>query len=116
MNPAVSQTEFQNLKLLKRGKVRDMYDLGEHLKMGLLSLPEGDDKILKYPSLFSRIDVLVVTKMDLLPHMEFDPDRVEAECRSLNPEVRCFRVSARTGEGNPESGRGRRGGIGRSPA
>ncbi|MBN1433136.1 hydrogenase nickel incorporation protein HypB [Candidatus Fermentibacterales bacterium] len=75
------------------------YDLGEHLKIGLLSLPEGDDKVLKYPPLFSRVDLLVVTKMDLLPHMDFDPDRVEAECRSLNPDVRCFRVSARTGEG-----------------
>jgi len=75
------------------------YDLGEHIKVGMLSLPEGDDKVLKYPSLFSRIDVLLLTKTDLLPHMEFDMDRVENECRSLNSGVRTFRVSARTGEG-----------------
>jgi len=75
------------------------YDLGEHIRVGMLSLPEGDDKVLKYPSLFSRIDVLLLTKTDLLPHMEFDMDRVENECRSLNSGVRTFRVSARTGEG-----------------
>jgi len=75
------------------------YDLGEHIRVGMLSLPEGDDKVLKYPSLFSRIDMLLLTKTDLLPHMEFDMDRVENECRSLNSGVRTFRVSARTGEG-----------------
>ncbi len=75
------------------------YDLGEHIKVGMLSLPEGDDKVLKYPSLFSRIDVLLLTKTDLLPHMEFDMDRVERECRSLNPGVKTFRISARTGQG-----------------
>lgn len=75
------------------------YDLGEHLKIGMLSLPEGDDKVLKYPSLFSRIDVLLLSKTDLLPHMEFDMDRAEMECRSLNPRVKAFRISARTGQG-----------------
>lgn len=75
------------------------YDLGEHIKIGMLSLPEGDDKVLKYPSLFSRIGVLLLTKTDLLPHMDFDMDRVEKECRSLNPGVKTFRISARTGEG-----------------
>jgi len=45
------------------------YDLGERLKIGLLSVPEGDDKVLKYPSLFSRIDVLVISKIDLLPYL-----------------------------------------------
>jgi len=75
------------------------YDLGEHIKVGMLSLPEGDDKVLKYPSLFSRIDMLLLTKTDRLPHMEFDMDRVENECRILHSGVRTFRVSARTGEG-----------------
>lgn len=75
------------------------FDLGEHIKVGILSLPEGDDKVLKYPSLFSRIDVLLLSKTDLLPHMDFDMDRAERECRSLNPGVRTFRVSARTGQG-----------------
>ncbi len=75
------------------------YALGEDLRVGLLSIPEGDDKVLKYPSLFSRIDVLVLTKADLLPHLEFDTERAIAECRSINPEVRVFLLSAKTGEG-----------------
>ena len=76
------------------------FDLGEHETIGLLSLPEGDDKVLKYPALFSRISILVINKIDLLPHMDyFDVDRTIAECRSLNPEVRVFRVSARNGDG-----------------
>jgi hydrogenase nickel incorporation protein HypB len=75
------------------------YDLGEHFKAALLSVPEGDDKVLKYPSVFRRIGALVVTKVDLLPHLEFDVDRVEAECRSLNDAFDTFRLSARTGEG-----------------
>ncbi len=78
------------------------YDLGENLKIGLISLPEGDDKILKYPSLFSRISVLMINKMDLLPHIDFDVNRVIDECRSLNPEVLVFTVSAKTGEGMEE--------------
>ncbi len=75
------------------------YDLGEHQKVALLSTPEGDDKVLKYPALFFRISTLVVTKTDLLPHLDFDCGRVEEECRSLNPDVVCLRASARTGEG-----------------
>ncbi|MCB9496150.1 MAG: hydrogenase nickel incorporation protein HypB [Fibrobacteria bacterium] len=75
------------------------YDLGEHDKVVLLSTPEGDDKVLKYPSIFSRVSTLVLTKMDLLPHLDFDPERAETECRSLNPDVECLRVSSRTGEG-----------------
>lgn len=75
------------------------YDLGEHLKIGILSLPEGDDKVLKYPSLFSRIHVLILGKTDLSRFMDFDMDRAERECMSLNRGVKVFRVSARTGDG-----------------
>lgn len=75
------------------------YDLGEDLRVGLLSVPEGDDKILKYPSLFSRIDALLITKIDLLPVIEFDVDRAILECRSLNPSVRVFALSGKSGEG-----------------
>lgn len=78
------------------------YDLGEDLRIGLLSVPEGDDKILKYPSLFSSIDALIINKMDLVPHLDFDVDRAIEECRSLNPDVEVFTVSARTGEGMEE--------------
>ncbi|MEN8208832.1 MAG: hydrogenase nickel incorporation protein HypB [Candidatus Fermentibacteria bacterium] len=78
------------------------YDLGENLRIGLLSVPEGDDKILKYPSLFSSINVLLINKMDLLPHLDFDVDRAIEECRSLNPDVIVLTASAKTGEGMEE--------------
>lgn len=78
------------------------YDLGEDVKAALVSLPEGDDKVLKYPALFSRVDVLVIGKMDLRDHLDADPDRLEAECRSLRPGVEVFRVSSKTGQGVPD--------------
>jgi len=78
------------------------YDLGEDIRIGLLSTPEGDDKVLKYPSLFSSIDLMIINKMDLAAHLDFDVERTIEECRSLNPEVRVFTVSARTGEGMEE--------------
>jgi hydrogenase nickel incorporation protein HypB len=75
------------------------YDLGEHVKAGMLSLPEGDDKIMKYPGLFSRIDLFILNKMDLLENLRFDPARAEAECRSMNPDVISIRLSAETARG-----------------
>lgn len=75
------------------------YDLGEHAKIALLSLPEGDDKILKYPSIFRRVRALVLQKIDLLPYLDVNAARVESEFRLLNPEGSIFRVSAKTGEG-----------------
>lgn len=78
------------------------YDLGEHEKVALLSTPEGDDKVLKYPSIFCRISTLVITKTDLLPHLDFDPERAETECRSLNPDVACLRLCTKTGSGLDE--------------
>jgi hydrogenase nickel incorporation protein HypB len=78
------------------------YDLGERLRVGLLSLPEGDDKILKYPSLFSRIDLLLLTKTDLAPYLDFDLGRAEAECRSINAGLETIAVSSKTGAGVDE--------------
>jgi hydrogenase nickel incorporation protein HypB len=75
------------------------YDLGEHEKMAILSLPEGDDKILKYPALFSRIDALIINKMDLMPYLDFCVDTAVSECRSLNRSFETFLLSAKTGEG-----------------
>jgi hydrogenase nickel incorporation protein HypB len=75
------------------------YDLGEDFKVALLSVTEGDDKPLKYPGIFSRAAVTVITKADLLPHVTFDLDRVRAEIRSLNPVGAILVTSARTGAG-----------------
>jgi hydrogenase nickel incorporation protein HypB len=75
------------------------YDLGESAKVALLSVAEGDEKPSKYPGLFLRAEAVVITKVDLLPHVTFDVARAEGDCRKLNPEVRFFRTSTRTGEG-----------------
>lgn len=74
-------------------------DLGEHMKVAMLSLPEGDDKVLKYPAVFSRVGVLLLNKIDLAGVLDFDADRVVQECASLNDSFETFHVSAKTGEG-----------------
>jgi len=75
------------------------FDLGEDFKVALLSVAEGDDKPFKYPGIFSRAAVTLVTKTDLLPHVTFDMARVREEVRSLNPAATLLELSARTGEG-----------------
>jgi len=75
------------------------YDLGEDAKVVLLSTVEGDDKPLKYPGIFRRSRAAVFTKVDLLGLTDFDIDRAEANARSINPQIRFFRVSNRTGVG-----------------
>jgi hydrogenase nickel incorporation protein HypB len=78
------------------------YDLGERLRVVLLSSPEGDDKPKKYPKAFLTAQVLIVTKADLLPHVPFDVERVAKEARELNPNLRVFVVSALSGQGMDE--------------
>jgi hydrogenase nickel incorporation protein HypB len=75
------------------------YDLGEDFKIGLLSVTEGDDKPFKYPALFSRADVTLFTKVDLLPHVDFDLDRARDQLLRLRPDATVLRTSVRTGEG-----------------
>lgn len=75
------------------------FDLGEHLRIALLSVPEGDDKVVKYPGIFQRSDALVITKIDLLDHFDFDVQRVTDDLKSLAPDAPVWQVSARTGEG-----------------
>jgi len=75
------------------------YDLGEHLRVVLLSVPEGDDKPKKYPKAFRTASVFVITKIDLLPHFDFDLDRVRNEALDLNPDLHIFALSPKTGEG-----------------
>lgn len=73
--------------------------LGEHLKVVLLSIPEGDDKPQKYPLMFSSADILILTKIDLLPYFNFNVKTVEKVVRGLNPNIKIFKISSTTGEG-----------------
>lgn len=75
------------------------FDLGEDLKVAVLSVTEGDDKPSKYPLLFSEAGVLIVNKIDLLPYIDCDVERIHATCRALNPTQKVFDLSCRTGEG-----------------
>jgi hydrogenase nickel incorporation protein HypB len=75
------------------------FDLGEHLRIVALSTAEGDDKIAKYPAIFQRSHALVITKMDLLPHTDFDIERVTADMKRLAGDAEVLKVSAVTGQG-----------------
>ena len=75
------------------------FDLGEHHKVAILSVTEGEDKPLKYPDMFRAADVMLLSKCDLLPHLDFDADLAEANARRVNPDLTVFRVSAARGEG-----------------
>jgi hydrogenase nickel incorporation protein HypB len=76
-----------------------LFDLGERAKVAILSVAEGDDKPLKYPHMFRAADVVILSKIDLLPHVDFDVARATAGALSMNPKVTMLRLSARTGEG-----------------
>lgn len=75
------------------------FDLGEHLRVVLLSVPEGEDKPAKYPKAFRTADAVVLTKTDVLAHFEFRPDEAERLAREIRPDLEMLRTSARTGEG-----------------
>lgn len=75
------------------------FELGEHVRVGLLSVPEGEDKPDKYPKLFSTTHANVITKSDLAPHVDFDVPRVMSKLKRLNPSAPVIVTSAKTGDG-----------------
>ena len=75
------------------------FDLGQSCKVGLISVPEGHDKPYKYPGIFETVDVVVVTKLDLMPYLDFDLDIFRQLVRGLNADAEILCVSAKTGEG-----------------
>jgi hydrogenase nickel incorporation protein HypB len=76
-----------------------LFDLGEHAKVLLASVPEGDDKPLKYPHMFRAASLLLLNKVDLLPHVSFDVARFAAAAREVNPRLSVLHVSAAHGDG-----------------
>jgi hydrogenase nickel incorporation protein HypB len=75
------------------------YDLGEHLRVVLMSTTEGEDKPLKYPAMFRRAQVLVINKIDLLPHLDYDMAEARRFALEVSPELVVFETSCRTGAG-----------------
>jgi len=75
------------------------FDLGERLKIMIAHVPEGDDKPIKYPGMFTAVDALVLNKVDLMPYVEFDESAFRTAFRALNAGAPLFPLSCRTGEG-----------------
>lgn len=76
-----------------------MFDLGEHAKVVILSVTEGEDKPLKYPHMFRSSALMILNKTDLLPHLDFDVARAVANAREVNPDIEVLEVSAKSGAG-----------------
>jgi len=101
---ALAEIALEGLDLLFIENVGNLvcpagYDLGEDMKVVLMSTTEGDDKPLKYPGMFRRSSALVINKLDLLGLSDFNLERAEANALKINPNLRRFRLSCRTGEG-----------------
>ena len=78
------------------------FDTGASRNAMILSVPEGDDKPLKYPLMFSICDVLLINKIDVLEYFDFDLEACKERAKKLNPNIKIIPVSARTGEGIEE--------------
>jgi len=75
------------------------FDLGEDCKVAVLSITEGEDKPLKYPQMFRAAELVIINKLDLLPHLDFDLERCRDYLRQVNPRARVIELSCKSGEG-----------------
>ena len=96
--------DLDNLDLLLIENVGNLvcpasFDLGEHHKVVVLSVTEGEDKPLKYPQMFHAADIMLLNKVDLLPYLDFDLESCKEMARRVSPGIQIFEVSSRTGEG-----------------
>lgn len=101
---ALTRLQVQGARLLFIENVGNLvcpveFALGEQARVLVASVPEGDDKPLKYPGIFSAVQAVVLNKIDLLPYVDFDLDRYRSLVRAVNPEAPVFEVSCRTGHG-----------------
>ena len=100
----VESPEMQGLDFLILENVGNLvcpaeFDTGASMSMMILSVPEGDDKPLKYPLMFTKVDLLLINKIDTVSLFDFDFDAVKSRAKKLNPEITAIEVSAKTGEG-----------------
>ncbi len=78
------------------------YDLGQNHKIAVLSVPEGNDKIPKYPTMFNRTELVLLNKIDLLPYVDFSVEDAISDLEGINPNSKLISISAKTGEGIDE--------------
>ncbi|WP_102264931.1 hydrogenase nickel incorporation protein HypB [Mesobacillus jeotgali] len=96
--------ELENIDILFIENIGNLvcpsgYDLGQDYKVVLLSVPEGNDKIPKYPVMFRRTDLTIINKIDLLPYVSFSVEEAEKDLEAINPAAQLKILSAKTGEG-----------------
>ncbi len=104
INNALDNLSLKDIDLLFIENVGNLvcpaeFKLGAHKQMMLLSTPEGDDKPYKYPLMFTESEIIVLNKIDLLPHVDFKVQSFKKAVTGLNPDVKIFPVSCKTGEG-----------------
>lgn len=100
----LDELEVENLDLVFLENIGNLicpagYDTGSMKNVAILSVPEGDDKPLKYPKIFGKVEVLLVSKIDALEHFDFNFELLEERVRKLNKDIVIFPISAKTGEG-----------------
>ena len=98
----LSQLDFLFIENVGNLVCPSSYDLGEDLRLVLISVTEGEDKPLKYPTIFNSADVAIVTKLDLAGPVEFNWETAYSNIQAVRPGMRVFRVSAKTGAGMDE--------------
>jgi hydrogenase nickel incorporation protein HypB len=101
---ALAELDLDGLNLLVIENVGNLvcpatWNLGEELRVVVVSTTEGDDKPAKYPQMFATSQVMVVNKLDLLPYVDYNLEKVKRDALAINPRLRIFEVSCRTGEG-----------------
>ena len=101
---ALAQMDLSHIDLLFIENVGNLvcpsdWKLGEEMRVVLASTTEGDDKPAKYPQMFASSQVLVLNKLDLLPYVDYDLEKAKRQALAVNPHLRCFEVSCRTGKG-----------------
>ena len=101
---ALTQIELASLDLLVIENIGNLvcpaaWNLGEDTRVVVVSTTEGDDKPAKYPQMFAASEVMVVNKLDLLPYVDYDLQKVKRQALAINPHLRIFELSCRSGEG-----------------
>ena len=101
---ALAEIELADMDLLVIENVGNLvcpaaWDLGEDARIVVVSTTEGDDKPAKYPQMFAISQVMVVNKLDLLPYVDYDLQKVKRQALAINPNLQIFEVSCRTGDG-----------------
>jgi hydrogenase nickel incorporation protein HypB len=104
VNNALTAFDFNKIDLFFVENVGNLvcpagFDLGENYRVNLVSIPEGDDKVIKYPVIFRKCNVLLINKIDLLPYISFDIKRLKQEALNINPDMKIFEISCSTDEG-----------------